>query len=111
MRFVTFLLAVIFASALGGALRAEPPVAFKEAPAKLPTLPPKIDMKVGELREFKVIGKGLGYEPAFDAKRCDLLRLHTDDVDTLAFVIRPKVEGSFPVVFWLPGEKRGAVLE
>ena len=81
------------------------------AQAAPPDVPKSIPAKVGELVTLEVKGKGIGYQPTFSSTDVFFARLHTDDVDTLSFVVQVKpgrnLKAPLAVVFWTVGEKAG----
>lgn len=109
--FLTSLIA--FLNATGSAVPpAIPPAASAEVSnAKLPTIPKAVECKAGDIATFAVCGgKDIGYTAAFDSEKCVLVRLYSEKPDTLEFLVQPKVKGEHSIVFWLAGEKSGAVL-
>ncbi len=105
----------VYALALtcGGILAVEPvapkakTVAGDATPIKAPVVPPKVVAKIGTNVSFKVTGKDVGYAVTFDPSKCMLVRLYSDEPDTLEFLACAYEPGSYGIAFWFIGEKRG----
>lgn len=109
-RLAAVLFATLFAAGLVFAQPKETPKVKDGPPIKAPGVPPKVSAKLGELVQFKVTGKDVGYCATFDPAKCLLLRVHTEEVDTIAFLAQPKEPGNYGIAFWVKGEIAGVVV-
>lgn len=75
-------------------------------PPKLPD--PPASVKPGQIYQFTVTGKDIGFHPAFTADKATLVRLFSDDPTVMNFMFQSSEAGSYPIVFWSSGEKKGA---
>jgi hypothetical protein len=76
-----------------------------------PAVPATLAATVGDEVRLEVklaAGKEAGFLAAFDDADCFFDRLWSDDPAVMRFYVRPKRAGTFRVVFWTVGEKRGA---
>ena len=78
------------------------------ASAAPPEAPAKLAVKVGVPVTFTVKvpeGKKFSYAPGFDASKCTVVRLFTDDTTTASFLAIANEPGVFYVTFWTRDEK------